>query len=50
MFDELLKQVILQFPAVLILLYIMKNQEKRLDDMDEKYLDCLDSLKNDDKV
>ena len=46
--DKLIEQIIMQMPVVAILLYNNIRQEKRLDDLLESVLDCLNLQKKED--
>lgn len=43
--DKLIEQIVLQAPSVVVLLYIMKEQEKRMNALMETVIDCLNSKK-----
>lgn len=46
--ESLIEQVVLQFPVVAILVYIMQKQEARMDDLMADIRNCLNSQKKDD--
>ena len=48
--DKLIEQVILQAPTVAVLVYIVAQQEKRMNDLMQTVLDCLKLKEKDDKV
>lgn len=43
--NELIEQLIMQFPVIAIMLFIMGKQEKRMDDLMDSVLNCLNSQK-----
>ena len=47
--DKLIEQIILQAPTVAVLVYIVAQQEKRMNDLMQTVLNCLDSQKKTEK-
>ena len=43
--ESLIEQIILQMPVVAVLLFIVFKQEKRMDDLMDSVLNCLNSQK-----
>ena len=48
--EKLIEQVILQAPTVAVLVYIVAQQEKRMNDLMQTVLNCLNSKEKTDKV
>jgi hypothetical protein len=46
--DKLIEQVILQAPTVAVLVYIVGQQEKRMNELMQTVLDCLSLQKKED--
>jgi hypothetical protein len=44
--DKLIEQIILQAPTVAVLVYIVREQERRMNELMDSVLDCLNSRKN----
>lgn len=50
MFEKLLEMVITQMPVVVVLFYILKGREDRIDELENRIDECLDSTKDNNKA
>lgn len=45
MFEKMIEMVITQMPVVVVLFYILKGREDRIDELENRIDECLDSTK-----
>jgi hypothetical protein len=47
--DKLIEQIILQAPTVAVLVYIVREQERRMNELMDSVLECLKTRKSEEK-